>query len=485
MDTLKLFDSERTRLRDEVASLIPKSLWDVYFDRTLTGIDRALLTATPDQIFTLLSQPEIQTLSTKRKRCCWIAIYCQHTELDSNLLIQIAIALQINLIEFIQEKDYQFFILTALNLRIDLFDKLKTITSSSESGYLWWRDNVLNIAINKLQIIIQQDNFKIFRIAASQGNINQLNRLIELTPNRVQEMISAVDFYAFRLASYSGHLSIINRLIELAPGRVQEMISANNFYAFRLASYGGHLSIINRLIELASGRVQEMLSADNFAAFRLASHNGHLSIINCLIELVPGRVQEMIAFRNFEAFHNIARHDFTHVIMSILHFPNIFAYVEMHRHEYGERFVIPFIQTQFANIRHGMELFYAEHPHEIFNLVDEEQVRVCFYMSRNLIRRNDLALLDDLRFLLEIPAVRLLAHTDVTPNEQNELLRLALTIGNQDAAALLLTIPAVHALALQNDFYRGVIGVQVDLSALARDRESSMQALNTHESKDR
>ena len=120
MDTLKLFDSERTRLRDEVASLIPKSLWDVYFDRTLTGIDRALLTATPDQIFTLLSQPEIQTLSTKRKRCCWIAIYCQHTELDSNLLIQIAIALQINLIEFIQEKDYQFFILTALNLRIDL-----------------------------------------------------------------------------------------------------------------------------------------------------------------------------------------------------------------------------------------------------------------------------------------------------------------------------------------------------------------------------
>ena len=102
MDTLKLFYSERTRLMDEVASLIPKSLWDVYFDRTLTGIDRALLTATPDQIFTLLSQPEIQTLSTKRKRCCWIAIYCQHTELDSNLLIQIAIALQINLIEFIQ-----------------------------------------------------------------------------------------------------------------------------------------------------------------------------------------------------------------------------------------------------------------------------------------------------------------------------------------------------------------------------------------------
>jgi hypothetical protein len=93
--------------------------------------------------------------------------------------------------------------------------------------------------------------------------------------------------------------------------------------------------------------------------------------------------------------------------------------------------------------------------HEVFNITDPEQAKICFYLMRNLVRRNDRALDDDLRFLLSIPAVKALAHQEVTPGRPNELIRFALTTNNQEAASILLTIPAVRELAEQHDYYRG------------------------------
>ena len=94
-------------------------------------------------------------------------------------------------------------------------------------------------------------------------------------------------------------------------------------------------------------------------------------------------------------------------------------------------------------------------------------------MLRNLIRRNDATLQDDIRFLLDIPAVKALVHTAVTANQPNELIRLALTTGNQNAAALLLTIPDVRTLAEQNNFYRteahaNRFGGETDLDGLLK-----------------
>lgn len=74
-------------------------------------------------------------------------------------------------------------------------------------------------------------------------------------------------------------------------------------------------------------------------------------------------------------------------------------------------------------------------------------------------------------------------HTVVAPNQPNELLRLALSTGNQAAAEILLTIPAVAELARAHDFYRREACGGLDLTALARDRESSMTALTSGEQK--
>lgn len=83
--------------------------------------------------------------------------------------------------------------------------------------------------------------------------------------------------------------------------------------------------------------------------------------------------------------------------------------------------------------------------------------------------------------LMDIPSVKSLLHTAVTPDQPNELLRLALSTGNQVAAEILLTVPAVHELAVAHDSYRREARGGLDLGALARDHESSMTALTRGE----
>ena len=100
---------------------------------------------------------------------------------------------------------------------------------------------------------------------------------------------------------------------------------------------------------------------------------------------------------------------------------------------------------------------------------------------RHLIRCNTPQFDDELRFLLSIPAVKALAHQEVTRNQPNELLRLALTTNNQLAATILLAIPAVRTLAEENDYYRDEARGRLDLARLAQDRESSMTALTQGE----
>ena len=43
--------------------------------------------------------------------------------------------------------------------------------------------------------------------------------------------------------------------------------------------------------------------------------------------------------------------------------------------------------------------------------------------------------------------LRAISHAAVTPEQSNELLRLALSLGNQGAVEMLITIPTVKALA--------------------------------------
>ena len=375
----------------------------------------------------------------------------------------------------IERQDFSAFCLAAAHGHLSILNRLVELTNKPD----------------KVASMIKADNFSAFRSAAAFGHLSVLNRLVELTnePSKVKTIVKTMiedrDFYAFRHAAGNGHLSILDRLVELTqePSEVEEMIEADEFSAFRHAAKNGHLSTLDRLVELAKepSKVDAMLEEDHFYAFRRAAENGHVLVLKRLMELAkPVQRATMIERFGSEVLRKAAFHKHTAMVNHLLSYPSILAYAEIHQNEYGH-YVRPFIQSKLASIRDERTSFEETHPDAVFDIHDENIARACFYMIRHLIRRNDVTLLEDLHFLLDIPAVKALIHTPVTDRRDNELLRLALTSGNQEAAALLLNIPAVYELAQQNDFYREEVRGLFDLSALARDRESSMKGLTPGE----
>ncbi len=289
------------------------------------------------------------------------------------------------------------------------------------------------------------DADEIIQVAASTGHLWTLNQLATcLSIQALQKNITQTNYLLFplTLAAAGGHLAFVNRLVALAGDKVQDMITANDFGALQIAARNGHLEMVNRLLELAGDKLQDMISAHSFMAFQFAVDNGHLAVVNRLLT-----------------------------------FPTVFAYAESHDWEYGQRYIYPFVSSTLADLQHRQSEFKTTHLNEVFNLTDLEEAKLCFFLFRNLIRRRDLMLLDDLRFLIDIPAVKILLQTDVTPGEHNELLRLALSVNNRGAAEILLAVPAVRELAAQHDFYADESRGVLDLRALARDRESSIRAL--------
>lgn len=177
----------------------------------------------------------------------------------------------------------------------------------------------------------------------------------------------------------------------------------------------------------------------------------------------------------------VAKNGDQEIVDFLLALPVVFAWAEQHEQEYGALYVHPFMAAKLEALRAQKNRMEQENPDAVFDIANDEEARLLFLFARNLIRRTDNALRDDLHFLLEIPAVKALAHTEVTPQMPNELLRLAMSVNNEGAAALLLTIPAVHALALQNNYYHNESRGGLDLQTIAQDHESSMQALSTGE----
>lgn len=116
-------------------------------------------------------------------------------------------------------------------------------------------------------------------VAAAQGHINVVNRLIALTAE-----INSRDNHGINplgLAAAQGHLEVVNRLAELGV----DINSQNNRGTTPLmaAAAYGRINIINRLIELGA----EINTQDNrgTTALMAATVFGHINVVNRLIEL--------------------------------------------------------------------------------------------------------------------------------------------------------------------------------------------------------
>ena len=316
-------------------------------------------------------------------------------------------------------------------------------------------------APDKLQDMIATYSYEAFSGAVCQGHLPILEWLAEKAPDELQDMIAAYSYRAFREAASHGQLPILEWLAEKTPDKLQDMIAAGDYMVFCEAASQGQLHILKWLAEKAPDKLQDMIASNDCEAFSEAASKGHLPILEWLAEKAPDKLQDMIASNGYRVFqHAIIVHWF-------LDFSKVFTYAEAHTRQYQSH-VHPYVTRLTTELRAEKNRFEADNPYGVFDIQDSQKAQLLFYVIRNLIRRNDVTLRDDIQLLIEIPAVKALLHTEVTIGQSNELLRLALSIRNQAAAALLLNIPAVRELAERNRHYGyGEARGTLDLRALA------------------
>ena len=221
------------------------------------------------------------------------------------------------------------------------------------------------------------------------------------------------------------------------------------------------------------------MKATRTAVFVFAARNGHLDILKWIKRHAPYSFKHVVKWRGWEAFRQAYYREHLDICNWLLEYPSCFAYVEERDPAFG-LVLHPFIEKKLNDLRQKAMTHTGNSP---FDIHSRTQAKLYFYIASNLIRRNDRSLDDSLHFLLNIPHVKDLADQEVTPNESNELLRLALKVGNREAAAMLLNIENVRVLAADNNFYEEELLGSISLRQLVRDRESSMTALTSGEKK--
>lgn len=329
---------------------------------------------------------------------------------------------------------------------------------------------------------LKLDKNTVFSLLATLGNTALLSEFTiqQDTPN-IQKMLEDDEFCAYIKAAENGHSTVLKFFEMAVPFSVRKMILSRNCSPYKDAARNGHVEVLEHLEDTEPDLVLEMIKAQNFYAYRIGASKGQLAVLKHLEAKAPDLVRAMVAADNFYAFNKSVENNHFEVSEWILAQSSMcFAYAEMHEQEYGSKIIEPFIKERL----HALHRDAINTPHHnVFNISDPEQAKICFYVIRNLIRRNDRALDDEIRFLLSIPSVKALAHSEVTLGRPNELMRLALTMGNQEAVSILLNVPEIRMLTEQNDFYRSEINGQLNLDQLVQDQESSMVALSRGEQK--
>lgn len=337
---------------------------------------------------------------------------------------------------------------TAPELCLEMFQ-----ANNYQSYYYAAKNNHLPLLIHfettypkQVQDMIRADNFCCYRLACSYGHLKIIEHIEKVAPNLCYEMVSAQDFEAYGFAAEHGHLHIMTHLEKKWPKLIEKMIQGKNFHAYHWAAHSAPMEVIKHMEEIAPKIVSQMISADKYIAYRRAASTGRYNLLKHFEKKLPHAIKDMMSADNFAAFRWAAQKNNYVVTKHLLEFPPCFAYAEQNHGEYGKNFIYPFIQSSMIRLRRERQKFTETEPNKQFNIHNKEEIDRYFYIIRNLIRRNNPELDDDLRFLLNIPALKAKACVSATANQPNELLKLAATINNKGARAILLALPVANQL---------------------------------------
>jgi len=340
-----------------------------------------------------------------------------------------------------------------------LYGKKDQIKSLSRAGY-----NIVKA--------VEASRYYAFGLAARNGHTETIQCLGSyLYDFQIKEAVKSCNYYATKMAASNDNMQTIQCLESyLSDEEKKEAAEA----AIRWAALNGHLQMIQYLeSHLSDEEKKEAVQAVDYQAFRWAARNDHLQTIQYLeSHLSDEEKKEAVQADDYQAIKWTARNGHTQTFNHLMNYPFGFAHAELKDFDRSELFgrvivpdyVYPFVLQKLKAYQEAKTQFEQAIPNRVFNL-DEKDAELCFYLLRNLIRRGGSRddkpaerLTDGIHFLLSIPSVRALCHRQMSEyGGANELLRLAVQIGNQDAIGLLLQLPDVRRLAEQNNLLEGLI----------------------------
>lgn len=125
--------------------------------------------------------------------------------------------------------------------------------------------------------IVQGIVGKIFPSAAENGCLNVINALIKrFSSNQISDMIRANNYHPIRLAASNGQVAVVERLMDYLPEEHPEMIKAGKYHVVLEAARYGHLDVIKAVVK----RCPKHEPLPNWEAFQIAVIARRIDITN-------------------------------------------------------------------------------------------------------------------------------------------------------------------------------------------------------------
>ena len=350
-----------------------------------------------------------------------------------------------------------------------------------------------HLSADEIKAAVKDESYFAYLRAAQNGHLNTLRYLeTHLSDDEIKAAVKAESYLDYRCAAENGHLHTLKYLeTHLSDNEIKDAVKARDYHAYRCAAENGHLDTLKYLeTHLSASEIKAAIKTDNYLAYQRAAENGHLSTLKYLeTHLSADEIIDAVKARTYLAYRSAAENGHLTTVHHLLSNSSVLNIAESHDREYGRQYIYNFVSQKLSFYHAAKIALETSNPNAVYNVSDIE-AGAGFYILRNLIRRGvdrDYATaedhLDEIRFLLSIPAIKNLCHRSVNEGPENELLRLAMSLGHENAVELLLNIPAVLQLARQNNFYARENQSGIDYQVLARDAESSMKALTKGEQK--
>lgn len=371
---------------------------------------------------------------------------------------------------------------------------------ATENGHLQVLKWFSKEAPNFIAKLIAHNNYYIFHSAAYWGHLAILQWLkTEINPAEFAKLVKEKINSLFKNICRYGYFDILNWFKEECPDELDAIIKQKgllmpqdeysgyhgeiNFdmYKWFQENYPDEMAnpeIIRRLIVHAcmEGHLDTLIwikkiypnqfSIMTKSAFFFAACHGHLHILNWFKEqLTTAELTFMITEHNNEGFRAARDSRKPEVVNWMLLNPQCFAYAECHTNKYTKESVNLFIKDTLNELH----LEYESNPNQPFDIQDPQKAELCFYLIRNYIRKNDRNLNKEIQFLLDIPRVRALVDQD----KNKELLSLAVSLCNREAAIMLLNRDDLRPLSNPDKFETSILVVLRNAS-----RTSNLEEFN-------